>query len=88
MSANDPKRTLLGTPRLSARSLADAVLVAEVEEHGGRTPRFGKLPRDISEERTSWALSSLEFAGLKRVAPDRRIVILFMGVEQGGRAGG
>ena len=42
MSANDPKRTLLGTPRLSARSLADAVLVAEVEEHGGRTPRFGK----------------------------------------------
>ena len=38
----DPKRTLLGTPRLSARSPADAVLVAEVEEHGGRTPRFGK----------------------------------------------
>ena len=29
-------------PRLSGRSPADAVLVAEVEEHRGRTPRFRK----------------------------------------------
>ena len=32
----------LATIIVTLAGIADAVLVAEVEEHGGRTPRFGK----------------------------------------------